>query len=347
MFALPIALLLALPAGEVQPAGPAAAVDPAFVATTLIPSGTATGCWVGATMYDEGVLVALMEDEIGRPLFVMDAKITPNGLVYGKLRPLEYATNPGLGMPQLYVAGEAQIHPTETGSFWAVISAPIDGGLLPVKPFGRIEGVLIHGLERLAKPGIGQASPHLKPSPSSVHQPSGVLGIGSVSAQSQVTLAGAHQPTGVFGVQPQGAQQPGYQFASAHQASGVLGIQSVSAQASGTSGGQPVGVGIAAAEPSLHCIVCPKGTDLAVYSVSRAGPAVPEEPQGQVTPIFCPYLAPSIASATQAGPAAAIGELPTGSSFQAAKVEVGVQPIQPSQPVPGEGRVRATWYLLP
>lgn len=151
MLALPIALLLALPAGDAVATEGRTAQDPSVPPQTLIPYGSAQGSWVAGTLYDDGILVALLEDAAGRPVFVMDARLTPSGHIDGVLRPLEYATNPVLGLPSLYVDGQAKISAEGDGTFEAMIATPMDGAI-PVHPFGRIEGVLLPGMRR-AKPG--------------------------------------------------------------------------------------------------------------------------------------------------------------------------------------------------
>jgi len=151
MLALPIALLLALPAGDAVATEGRTAQDPSVPPQTLIPYGSAQGSWVAGTLHDDGILVALLEDAAGRPVFVMDARLSPSGHIDGVLRPLEYATNPVLGLPSLHVDGQARISAEGDGPFEAMIATPLEGAI-PVHPFGRIEGVLLPGVRR-AEPG--------------------------------------------------------------------------------------------------------------------------------------------------------------------------------------------------
>lgn len=328
MLALPFALLLALPAP--QPASSAAAVQSSLLHGPLIPSGTATGCWVGATLQEEGVIVALLQDDFGRPLFVMDGHLVANGMIYGELRALEYAANPAVGLPVLFVAGHAQVDPYSTGTFWADISSPLDS-MLPVKPFGRIEGVLLHGLTRLEKPGYGQVDPVLSSQLGAAAQAGGATGVGAIDPRRRVT--------GFGGVDPQLRVSLG----RAVQAAGAQSVESLFrvaiSQAQAATGFQQV-------DPLRHAIFCPKGPELVAGSQSAAAGFAEAEPELFGGIIVCPHVGPTVGGAAQAAQASAIGGLPQGLTLEssAAGAAQGVDPVALSA---GEGRVRATWYLLP
>lgn len=324
MLALPLAMLLALPAGELQAAGPATAQDSSLVASnSFVPSGTATGTWVAGTVTESGVLVALMVDEAGEPVFVLDAQLTPQGAIYGDLRTLEYATNPALGMPPLKAVGQAQISQGHGGTFWAVISGPIDGPM-PVSLFGRIEGALLPVSSRGIKPT--GASALSSGSFSDVREVAGAALARKIVCTSGSSLAVSGLGSLGVPVQEAGASSTliicphGSELGSdAHLASGSLG---------GAVGGVATG-GMSVRAGAL-----------------RAGA---QEIEGQSTVITCPYL-PYGVQAHLAPASAALGSgSGAGSSsgaFHAGQVGGEVQLQERGGMLTGQGMVRAYWYLI-
>jgi len=155
MLALPLALLIALPSPQPQEATAdvfAAAQEVAHLTPALIPYGTASGAWA---LYEDGAMVALLEDADGRPLFALDARMSATGEISGDLHTLEYAGNPALVLPHLRVIGQAQIPAAGNGSFSLVIYNPLeDDGY--VFPNGQITGVLTRRQGPMIQPGSGK-----------------------------------------------------------------------------------------------------------------------------------------------------------------------------------------------
>lgn len=163
MLALPFALMLPLVAPQIGP-GVKPAVrpqNPAIAAAAelasgpslaLIPNGTAKGTWIAGTLYEDGLLVALLKDAAGRPLYALQAKLAGTGQVKGRLAVLEYASNPALSLPDFAVAGKAEIPAQGPGTFSLVIFNPMEDGF-QVYPRGQIDGILLKGLRPVVKPG--------------------------------------------------------------------------------------------------------------------------------------------------------------------------------------------------
>ena len=135
----------------------AAAQEIAPQILSLVPYGSAAGTWIKTSPSENGVLIALLEDAAGQPLFVLDALMSPTNQIVGRLLALDYAGNPALSLPAFGVVGQARFPAEGPGSFSLVIYNPLeDFGY--VYPHGQIEGVLQHGLRLMSKPGQGTSS---------------------------------------------------------------------------------------------------------------------------------------------------------------------------------------------
>jgi hypothetical protein len=154
MLALPLALLLALPAPTGSTAGTPSVNEPSLPPISILPYGTAQGSWFAAEFREDGALVAMLFDPAGNPAYHLEARLTSAGMIYGELHPA--LAGPGYGL--LKVVGQAQL-PLEDGSrFAASIFSPLEGPI-PVHPFGALEGVLLLRDRRSLVAGAGDAEP--------------------------------------------------------------------------------------------------------------------------------------------------------------------------------------------
>jgi hypothetical protein len=337
MLALPIALLLALPAGDAVATEGRTAQDPSVPPQTLIPYGSAQGSWVAGSLYDDGVLVALLEDAAGRPVFVMDARLTPSGHIDGVLRPLEYATNPVLGLPSLYVDGQAKLSAEGGGTFEAMIATPMEGAI-PVHPFGRIEGVLLPGMRR-AKP-VQHPSSTLSDGAVLIGERERVRGLQqhSGSASGAAVLAAATAAGSHAEIDPQdGAAVVVCPFDPQLVLAGSVSAGQLDAIGGSVSGTSSSFQGARLADAGAHREDEPISTGSADVEWIPAG-AFEQLGSGAVS-----YRL----GKTDAGARRIVDPLANGSS----NVEQGAagahRETEPGVPPSGEGSVRARWYLLP
>jgi hypothetical protein len=140
MLALYFAIALAPHTHFTIPHSNSALINPVQQSAALIPSGASFGTWTAPTVFEDGTLTLLLEDGSGLPIWVLDGHIGSAGGLYGRLIPLEYATNPALSLPELAITGHALLGANGEGVFSASIYAPFLD--VPVYPFGKIEGVL-------------------------------------------------------------------------------------------------------------------------------------------------------------------------------------------------------------
>ena len=137
MLALPLVLLLALPAPLVTAGAPSVNGGQGG---SILPYGSAHGSWTSAEFRVDGSITALLLDPAGYPAFALDGRIDATGALFGELHPVYSLAGPVLA--PLKVVGQAQL-PIEDGArFAASIFSPLEGPI-PVHPFGAIEGVLL------------------------------------------------------------------------------------------------------------------------------------------------------------------------------------------------------------
>lgn len=256
MFALSLALLLAIPAPEApqavqpvlrKPQAVAPAQEVARQVLALIPEGTAMGSWASVPLYEEGFLVALVKDAAGRPLYALKASLSGTGKVSGRLHPLEYAGNPALLLADFSVVGSAQIPAEGPGTFSLMIFNPLEDGFQPY-PRGSIDGLLLRGLRPMVKPGQTALFGAQQLAPATAQEPSLIRGAG-VHVGDATELATALLRQGVI-VCP---------HAPAATLSAATGMGTMS-QASGL--GKPWGV-----------VVCPYEPSFSLSELSAMGPA--------------------------------------------------------------------------
>jgi len=139
MLALPIVLLLALPAPLSTAGSPSVNGGGA---PPILPYGSASGSWTAAEFRADGTLEALLLDPSGYPTFAFDGRMDAAGSIVGELHALAFAFGAMPVLEPLKVVGKAQLPIVDGSRFSASIFSPLEGPI-PVHPFGAIEGVLL------------------------------------------------------------------------------------------------------------------------------------------------------------------------------------------------------------
>ena len=208
----------------------------------LIPYGDLSGAWTSGSSLADGTLTGVMSDVLGRPLWILDASMSDTGAVSGALLPLEYATNPALGLSNLTVAGSSKIDASGSGSFTLVIHEPFGqvGGpqvlpaFRPVVALGTIKGELQSGhLTKLGasmRASAGSTKPLRIGSPRTTQLGSTVQGAGSgIGAASGAQRSDVIEDPWSPGFSVQGIGKPG--SAGAQGQSKGLGAAHAASQA--------------------------------------------------------------------------------------------------------------------
>lgn len=159
MLAITLALLASAQLGtppirtQQAPATAGAAAEFAAFVPKMDPNGSAQGVWMSGTLLQDGYLSATLVDSAQQPIYTLHAQVHATGSVSGKLVVLEYASNPALNLPEYSVVGDLKVPGGQRdGVLSLVIFNPLeDFGY--VYPRGYIDGALIEGADRLAKPG--------------------------------------------------------------------------------------------------------------------------------------------------------------------------------------------------